>query len=1291
MGYYTASEELDSLLTPASDAMNKASRLEEEKQKKLDRLSGNQNQFGNLENTYTELPTGTIEQNQNKIWNTYNPAELLYQTQYAKERYANDTLKGNISRRFYEYGLQPDEYGVGGTKYGTSTGRFPTSDPRYNYELAKQLDPNTDPSDAEWRVTGPNGPDLSQKRQDSSLDWGAGTVLEGLYHGNDTLQQLRKTPDYLSPEAQQSGSGISEKYTTSLQNIYDEGMYDDLTDERKAELRQEFDEYVTKLPGAQSNYGIHSKNKSSSSYGSNLVDAAQYSIGSFVAKFGDAVADAIITEDTGKWLNKKLGDDWVSKKGDFTALDRYKLAKEYGYDDSRIQNYTKEFTKVWSDPKANWVDKALVTLKGVQHAPEVLASSSGDIVAAMTGLPGLAAMAIGQGNEMLAEREKIKGTLTTEDYFVVAPMAIAYAAINKFTNGMAGLVPVKNVVRESLKYMDKGAAAKLFSESTKLVKESGKSGLEEGLEEIFQGYTEEVGTKLFTDKQDEILSKETLIARGSEGALGFGAGAGTTATKNIPGIVTEAVFGGRNKEFSPEYAKNPEYQNQVFSSIKTVDDAEVALEALGTRKGAAQDQIDFMDELSTSINNLDTNKDINGQVTDFLSLVKEDKLLFGILNENPITRKQLEELNNNANVSSKQFNTIKTNMLQLLAGERGHANNQLETLSVLETGLQNRIDNGQYNKEFGSNSFSEVLQNEQSSVNNEVIEGTREDNLFHKKDITKQEAIDNTTNLVNKIQTDIDQILAADSTADVIPHIAELEEGKRYLELLKTNAYDEDFTDITVNVPSNFSQEFKDAAEAIDSASTAIEGTIDVLEYYKNEEVTDENRDILDGLKLNILNNSNIDSETANQISSTKTFAELSGLVNNMTTDQLYNTQVTEEAPGFAEKTDNTTKQKFVRALSLGILKFGRQKTHKQAVNALKKRLSTLSDQILEKLSKDSASIAQLAKVFEGTDGFIPISIADINKTISDEKRIRENSRKIVKVTPRISSNSDKIYKEVSDLFKILDDIRDNGANPSFAVTIEGKTYNKVSEALVAAEKALEKLVFTMPKTVLEALAGKSKVEHLTGTQEAIVEKIASRIRGVSESEEKTFLKNLLSKVVSDAYNTRFNKNRKKENILGAINKAYVESEAELISLLNDLKELKQSGDIQESRAIIIEKKLKALKFRSNKIIKESKKASKVVNRQTLDEALENTTIDEENVEIIKHAYNANIISDEDVEIIINTSRFNRTTWNEQIKPLLIEQLGNEVYEILENKMSTWTEDEKEAFWKEIVEQQKIC
>lgn len=285
-----------------------------------------------------------------------------------------------------------------------------------------------------------------------------------------------------------------------------------------------------------------------SGYLGNIVDAAQYGVGSSAARVGDMVGDAISRvaketykalsgkseEEAGKAIGKILeGYGFDPKTANYIALDKYKTAKEYGYDDRRIQKYVNEFKNTFNDPNSTFADKALVTLKGIVHGPEVLASSSGDIMLGMTGIPGMAAMAAGQTNEVLNQRAENKGTtdLNTIDYTIATASGILYAAANMFTKGNVGLADAKNVIKEAASRMDKAA---LIAVTGRLVKD----GLGEGLEEVFQGITEVVGSKLATPKQEEIATKETAIDLASQGALGFGGGVTGKTVSESKGMLT---------------------------------------------------------------------------------------------------------------------------------------------------------------------------------------------------------------------------------------------------------------------------------------------------------------------------------------------------------------------------------------------------------------------------------------------------------------------------------------------------------------------------------------------------------------------------------------------------------------------------------------------------------------------------------------------------------------------------------------------------------------------------------
>lgn len=301
-------------------------------------------------------------------------------------------------------------------------------------------------------------------------------------------------------------------------------------------------------------------------YGENLIDAVQYGLGRTAATIGDAVADAVVTNDAAKWLHDKGVDtSWIDEKNDFVALDKYKTAKEYGYDDKRIQGYVQEFKDTFNNEKSTWADKTLVVLKAIQHAPEVFASSSGDIAVAATGLPGMAALAAGQTNEVLAQRAENKGTtdLDAQDYGIATASGIAYAAVNMLTRGNAGLMETKKVLAEAAKHMDKSAF-------NALVTKVGEGATIEGMEELFQGVTEVVGSKLATPKEDEILTRDTAIDLGAQGALGAGGG----VVGAVPGSIKDSLPARQKKEevttTVPEEDKVTELTPEEKSSISNL-------------------------------------------------------------------------------------------------------------------------------------------------------------------------------------------------------------------------------------------------------------------------------------------------------------------------------------------------------------------------------------------------------------------------------------------------------------------------------------------------------------------------------------------------------------------------------------------------------------------------------------------------------------------------------------------------------------------------------------------------
>ena len=382
-----------------------------------------------------------------------------------------------------------------------------------------------------WKP-GDKGVDPTKHDLDIELPYEMATAFEKYVHSN--AGQLAERTVGQGPISDENalayGSGKSE-YTKSTAPMWNLDY-----DVSKAVVQAD-----TPLPG-------HTTEKKRTSYLGNLVDAAQASGGRLAVSTVDTAVDAVVRgakeiaqstkgiteEQANAELSKKFGDKVFNDKGDWIYLDKYKEGKEYGYDDTNLKLFGKEFKGVMSDPNSTILDKAAVVLKAPIYAPEVLASSAADIAAAVHPV-GMVAFGGNLMNEILADKQEIKGTsdLDASDYGIALVAGTVAAVANTATKGMAGVGGVTSkVIKDGIKQMDQGAFARL-------VKAVGVGTLEEAAEEGVQELAQIVGTKLGTSKQDEILSQETALDVGLSSALGGGAGGFTSAVRELTSVAGE--------------------------------------------------------------------------------------------------------------------------------------------------------------------------------------------------------------------------------------------------------------------------------------------------------------------------------------------------------------------------------------------------------------------------------------------------------------------------------------------------------------------------------------------------------------------------------------------------------------------------------------------------------------------------------------------------------------------------------------------------------------------------------
>ena len=557
----TSDQTLDTYAEESASAA-KAKALEDARKQKMGRL-GEKNQGANLDNSYSVLPSGTIESNRNKIWNdldgankqtalgdtvaeygVYKEGDKYYQgTGSSRREYTGDL---SALRRAYMYGTKDDPDAV---KFGLARGDLPSSDYRYLPGQAEAEGYNVGKNGYGWDA-GESGVDLNKKYMDVLLPYEQATALEAMIHGNTGALEDRKYKDYLGNEALQHASGVSEYYNSA------EGMLGDtsgMTEEEYAKAAAVNEvEGFSQLPGVQNKYVNASKitekdiNRAveqamdDDGYLGNLVDGLQASGGGLIAKTGDTVADALVkasrtarqvfTGESNQELNEKFQkdikgtfmEDWFGKDGDFQLFDKYKDQEEYGYDNTLIRGAEESVKKAWKSGDVGDILDAIVDT--VKAAPDLIVTSSADILLAASGPVGLGLYASNFNNEILENRAEIKGgvdKLTGEDYLIAPLAAVPAAVLNKVTMGNAGIREFTEAAKKAITLGGPSVAKEISKAIT-------KGFITEGLEEGAQTGLIEIGSKLATAKEDELGNDEFWEGIVVGSALGAGAG-GVTA------------------------------------------------------------------------------------------------------------------------------------------------------------------------------------------------------------------------------------------------------------------------------------------------------------------------------------------------------------------------------------------------------------------------------------------------------------------------------------------------------------------------------------------------------------------------------------------------------------------------------------------------------------------------------------------------------------------------------------------------------------------------------------------
>ena len=344
--------------------------------------------------------------------------------------------------------------------------------------------------------------------------------------------------------------------------------------------------------------------RTSGGYAGNLIDGLQFSAGRLAAEIADSFVDAStrlvkdgLFKTKGKTEAEASSDmlkeltfskDWFDKDMNFTALDKYKEAEEYQYDDTDSKEATENLGKAYESGSV--LDMAAALGSGVIKAgPAWVAESAAYML--MTRNPVLLSLtAIGQSNEFA---EDIQDHLGTKDIGYARRLGALGASavvmgIEKL--GVDELVGKTNFVKKlmgsAIDGNKKTGKAAVKALGKKVLSVAGVAGYE-GLTEATQQAVELYATKYGTDAEKELFSgefgKELFQAFGG----GFGAG---------------AVMSGARETATGLKSGKSELDKKI-SDIKVKEDAKEEVKQAGTYDYANMSP----DEVSTAY---ETNKQV---------------------------------------------------------------------------------------------------------------------------------------------------------------------------------------------------------------------------------------------------------------------------------------------------------------------------------------------------------------------------------------------------------------------------------------------------------------------------------------------------------------------------------------------------------------------------------------------------------------------------------------------------------------------------------------------------------
>lgn len=384
----------------SNEEINKSRKLEEAKATKLRRLQEAKGKT-NLDDSWTELDNGTIESNQNKVWNQLSDNEFQSAFTYALD---NNTLtrdeEGNVrnsdgslysgnTRRLYMYGSKDSTDDV--VKLGLSRGDENTSDSRYTRYPSGEI-----------------GVDTENKFLDVLLPENVAVTLEGMAHGREGSMKGRVMPDiYSDPDLKEGyGSGVSEYYKSKEDLFGTPEAYNEQLG------RDVFNQYTTQ-PSSTPNSTLSQRVKELEADNAGVMDRAVNTIQGFGATFVDTLIASPLNA-----IGQLTG---VYSFGDADEVTDT-INKGFGYNDIHVQDTIKDLKNDWdiitSDeaPLGQKLRSVTSAIMDSVTTPELLGTSLGTIAAWVT--PATILKGLGKGAELANRVKKIddllaKGKITS--------------------------------------------------------------------------------------------------------------------------------------------------------------------------------------------------------------------------------------------------------------------------------------------------------------------------------------------------------------------------------------------------------------------------------------------------------------------------------------------------------------------------------------------------------------------------------------------------------------------------------------------------------------------------------------------------------------------------------------------------------------------------------------------------------------------------------------------------------------------------------------------------------------